>query len=213
MNPRVPGTRRSHEGRGEDPRSGILTNGPLVKEFEAAAADYLGVRQCVAVAPYLRPDAGASGLRSVGLGGRAHILQVHGDRARPWRTVCGPSSPTSTAPPSRSRPTAPATPSACGLASPPTRSTPRGRREPDGPGPAPAVSGCSSTGPRLRVHAGRPTKVGGFGDAEVFSLSPTKVVVSGEGGIVATNDEVLAERVRIGRELRPRDLNVAGSWG
>jgi dTDP-4-amino-4,6-dideoxygalactose transaminase len=41
--------------------------------------------------------------------------------------------------------------------------------------------------------------VGGFGRAEVFSCSPTKVVNSGEGGVVATNDGELAERVRVGR--------------
>jgi dTDP-4-amino-4,6-dideoxygalactose transaminase len=48
------------------------------------------------------------------------------------------------------------------------------------------------------LHAGRP--VGGFGDAEVFSLSPTKVLVAGEGGIIATNDDALAERARVGRD-------------
>ena len=48
------------------------------------------------------------------------------------------------------------------------------------------------------MHGG--TKVGGFGDAEVFSLSPTKVVVAAEGGIIATNDDLLAERCRIGRD-------------
>jgi dTDP-4-amino-4,6-dideoxygalactose transaminase len=42
--------------------------------------------------------------------------------------------------------------------------------------------------------------VGGQGDAHIFSLSPTKLVVSGEGGIVATNDDALAEAVRTGRE-------------
>jgi len=41
--------------------------------------------------------------------------------------------------------------------------------------------------------------VGGFGRAEVFSCSPTKVVTSGEGGIVATNDEALAQKIRVGR--------------
>ena len=41
--------------------------------------------------------------------------------------------------------------------------------------------------------------VGGFGSAEVFSCSPTKVVTSGEGGIVATNDPHVAEKVRVGR--------------
>lgn len=41
--------------------------------------------------------------------------------------------------------------------------------------------------------------VGGFGDAEVFSLSPTKLLTSGEGGIVATNSRELAEKIRLGR--------------
>ncbi|MGH9178404.1 MAG: DegT/DnrJ/EryC1/StrS family aminotransferase [Acidimicrobiales bacterium] len=42
--------------------------------------------------------------------------------------------------------------------------------------------------------------VGRFGMAEVFSLSPTKVVVGGEGGLVATGDAGLAEACRLGRD-------------
>lgn len=42
--------------------------------------------------------------------------------------------------------------------------------------------------------------VGIHGDAEVFSLSPTKVLVSGEGGIVATDRDDVAEEVRMGRD-------------
>ncbi|HLY18363.1 MAG TPA: DegT/DnrJ/EryC1/StrS family aminotransferase [Bryobacteraceae bacterium] len=41
--------------------------------------------------------------------------------------------------------------------------------------------------------------VGQFGDAEVFSLSPTKLLVAGEGGLVATNDALLAHKLRAGR--------------
>lgn len=48
------------------------------------------------------------------------------------------------------------------------------------------------------LHNGKP--LGAQGDAQVFSLSPTKLVIAGEGGIVATNNDALAERVRIGRE-------------
>jgi dTDP-4-amino-4,6-dideoxygalactose transaminase len=48
-------------------------------------------------------------------------------------------------------------------------------------------------------YRGKP--VGPQGDAQVFSLSPTKLVVAGEGGIVATNDGEIAERVRVGREF------------
>ena len=48
------------------------------------------------------------------------------------------------------------------------------------------------------LYQGKP--VGSQGDAQVFSLSPTKLVIAGEGGIVATNDDDLAARVRVGRE-------------
>lgn len=42
--------------------------------------------------------------------------------------------------------------------------------------------------------------VGRQGDAQIYSLSPTKLLVTGEGGIVATNDDALAEQIRMGRE-------------
>jgi dTDP-4-amino-4,6-dideoxygalactose transaminase len=45
---------------------------------------------------------------------------------------------------------------------------------------------------------GRP--VGAGATAQVFSLSPTKLLVAGEGGIVATDCDCLAHFVRLGRE-------------
>ena len=39
--------------------------------------------------------------------------------------------------------------------------------------------------------------LGNFGDAEIFSLSPTKTVVAGEGGVITTKDKELAEKLRI----------------
>lgn len=48
------------------------------------------------------------------------------------------------------------------------------------------------------------TPVGNFGDAEVFSLSPTKLVVAGEGGIIATGDDALAEMLKAGRDYGKR---------
>jgi dTDP-4-amino-4,6-dideoxygalactose transaminase len=51
--------------------------------------------------------------------------------------------------------------------------------------------GAHAFGSRYR---GRP--VGQFGDAEVFSLSPTKLLVAGEGGLVTTNDDTLARAIR-----------------
>ena len=47
------------------------------------------------------------------------------------------------------------------------------------------------------TRAGKP--VGGFGTAEVFSMSPTKVTTAAEGGIVATDDDEVAAHVRLGR--------------
>ena len=41
--------------------------------------------------------------------------------------------------------------------------------------------------------------VGGFGTAEVFSFSPTKLVVAGEGGLITTRDARLAEKLRAAR--------------
>lgn len=47
-------------------------------------------------------------------------------------------------------------------------------------------------------QAGLP--VGGGATAQVFSLSPTKLLVAGEGGIVATDCDCLAALIRVGRE-------------
>jgi dTDP-4-amino-4,6-dideoxygalactose transaminase len=43
-------------------------------------------------------------------------------------------------------------------------------------------------------------KAGGFGDCEVFSLSPTKVLTAIEGGLVTTNNDELAEFIRKARD-------------
>lgn len=45
------------------------------------------------------------------------------------------------------------------------------------------------------THRGR--KIGGFGDAEVFSFHATKFFNTFEGGAVATNDDDLAARIRL----------------
>ncbi len=51
-------------------------------------------------------------------------------------------------------------------------------------------------------------KVCGYADAQVFSLSPTKVVTAGEGGIVTTNNESLAKRLQLARNYgNPDDYN------
>ena len=45
------------------------------------------------------------------------------------------------------------------------------------------------------THSGKP--VGGFGEAEVFSFHATKFINTFEGGAVATNDDDLAEKIRL----------------
>ena len=55
----------------------------------------------------------------------------------------------------------------------------------------------------------RGTPVGANGSAEVFSLSPTKVLVAGEGGLVATRDDALAQALRHGRDYgNPGDYDT-----
>ena len=57
------------------------------------------------------------------------------------------------------------------------------------------------------VHGDR--RVGSGGAAEIFSLSPTKIVVAGEGGLVATNRDDIAEHVRLGRDYgNPGDYDT-----
>jgi dTDP-4-amino-4,6-dideoxygalactose transaminase len=42
--------------------------------------------------------------------------------------------------------------------------------------------------------------LGTFGDAEIFSLSPTKPMTSGEGGLIAVRDDALAGHLRLARD-------------
>ncbi len=52
--------------------------------------------------------------------------------------------------------------------------------------------------------------IGNFGNGESFSMSPTKVLTAGEGGLVTTNDKKLAELIRIGRNYaNPGDYNTS----
>lgn len=53
------------------------------------------------------------------------------------------------------------------------------------------------------------TPVGRFGEAEVFSLTPTKVLGGAEGGLVTTDDAHLAARLRVARNYgNPGDYDT-----
>ena len=191
--------------------SGVLTNGPYVRRLEERAAAYLGVRHCVAVASCtaglmlsLRASnlSGDVVLPSFTFSASAHAVAWNG--LRPVFTDIRPDDllldPDAVARSAGVRTSA--------ILATHTYGTPCdvealgafARRN----GIRLFFDAAHAFGSR-RGH----TMVGGFGDAEVFSLSPTKVLIAGEGGIIATNDDSLAERCRVGRDYgNPGDYDT-----
>jgi dTDP-4-amino-4,6-dideoxygalactose transaminase len=191
--------------------SGVLTNGPYVRRLEECAARYLGVRHCVAVASctaglmlVLRVS-GLSGdvvLPSFTFSATAHAVAWNGLRPaftdiRPDNLLLDPA----------------AAARATGMRTSAILAT----HTYGTPCDVEALRNVARrNGIRLFFDAAHAfgsrrgsAMVGGFGDAEVFSLSPTKVLIAGEGGIIATNDDTLAERCRYGRDYgNPGDYDT-----
>jgi dTDP-4-amino-4,6-dideoxygalactose transaminase len=199
------------EAAGEILASGVLTNGPYVRRLEERAAAYLGVRHCVAVCScttglmlVLRAS-GLSGdvvLPSFTFSASAHAVAWNGLRPafadiRPDDLLLDPSAV------ARSAGVRTSAILATHTYGTPCDTEALGRL-------------ARRNGIRLFFDAAHAfgsrrgdKMVGGFGDAEVFSLSPTKVLIAGEGGIIATNDDSLAERCRIGRDYgNPGDYDT-----
>lgn len=61
------------------------------------------------------------------------------------------------------------------------------------------------------VYKGK--RIGSFGRAEVFSLHATKAINGLEGGLVTTNDDELAKRIRLGRNYGIADEDVIEGTG
>lgn len=210
VRPALPDPERVVEGVREVLASGLLTNGPKVRQLEAAATRYLGVRHCVAVSSctsglmlLLRAAAltGEVVLPSFTFAATAHAIAWNGLRP----VFADVDEETLTLSPM-------AVVRALGVRT----SAILGTHTFGTPCDAEALADVArSHGIRLFFdaahafgswHGDRP--IGGFGDGEVFSLTPTKVLVGGEGGIIATNDDWLAERCRIGRDYgNPGDYN------
>jgi dTDP-4-amino-4,6-dideoxygalactose transaminase len=191
--------------------SGVLTNGPYVRRLEQRTAEYLGVRHCVAVASCtagLMLSLRASGLSgdvvlpSFTFSASAHAVAWNGLRPvfadiRPDDLLLDPGAVARSAGVRTSA-----------ILATHTYGTPcdveaLGRLARDN-GIRLFFDAAHAFGSR-RGQA----MVGGFGDAEVFSLSPTKVLIAGEGGIIATNDDSLAERCRVGRDYgNPGDYDT-----
>jgi dTDP-4-amino-4,6-dideoxygalactose transaminase len=191
--------------------SRVLTNGPYVREFERRASEYLGVRHCVAVSSctaglmLVLRAADLSGdvvVPSFTFAATAHAVAWNG--LRPVFADVDPE--TLTLSPSAVARTMGVRTSA--ILATHLYGTPC---DVDG-----LAEIARRNGIRLffdAAHAFGSTRrgvpVGGFGDAEVFSLSPTKVLVAGEGGLISTNDDALAERCRIGRDYgNPGDYDM-----
>ena len=191
--------------------SRVLTNGPYVREFERRSAEYLDVRHCVAVASctaglmLVLRAADLSGdvvVPSFTFAATAHAVAWNG--LRPVFADVDPE--TLTLPPSAVARTVGVRTSA--ILATHLYGTPC---DVDG-----LAEIANRNGIRLFFDAAhafgskrRGVPVGGFGDAEVFSLSPTKVLIAGEGGLIATNDGALAERCRIGRDYgNPGDYDM-----
>jgi dTDP-4-amino-4,6-dideoxygalactose transaminase len=181
--------------------SEVLTNGPTVRRLEERAADYLGVRHCVAVASC------TTGLmlvlRAAEIGGdvivpsftfaaTAHAVAWNG--LRPVFADVDPDTLT-------------LSPKAAELAVGVRVSAILATHLYGAPCDVEGLSDVASqNGIALFFDAAHAfgarraeAMVGGFGAAEVFSLTPTKTLIAAEGGIIATNDDLLAERCRIGR--------------
>jgi dTDP-4-amino-4,6-dideoxygalactose transaminase len=180
----------------------VLTNGPYVRELEERAAEYLGVDNCVAV------SSGTSGLMLV-----LRVTQLSGDVVVPSFTFAATAHAVAW---NGLRPVFADVDAETLLLSGKTAdqvmtkdtSAIMATHTYGTPCDVEALSEVArAAGARLffdaahafgSLHKGK--HVGGFGDAEVFSLSPTKVLVASEGGLIATNDGDLADQCRIGRD-------------
>lgn len=209
-NPKIDESRPVAEKVNEILASGVLTNGPNVREFEQRAAEYLGVRNVVAVSSCtagLMLVMRASGLTgdvivpSFTFMATAHAVQWNG--LRPIFADISPD--TLTLSPKAAQ-------HACGVRVSAILAT----HLYGTPCDVEALSEVAQAhGIKLFFDAAhafgslhRGVHAGNFGEAEVFSLSPTKVLVAAEGGVIATNDDILAERLKIGRDYgNPGDYN------
>ena len=179
-----------------------LTNGRIVRELEARAAEYLAVDYCIAVSSC---TAGLMlVLRAADLSGNVILpsftftATAHGVAWNGLRPVFADVDPDTLtlSPAAAARATGVR---ASAILATHTFGTPC---DVDALGEIAARNGLRLVYDAAHAFGSRHGQVpiGGFGDAEVFSLSPTKVLVAGEGGLIATNDHLLAERCRIGRD-------------
>lgn len=181
--------------------SGMLTNGPAVRQLEEMAAAYVGVRNVVAVSSC------TAGLMLVlqAVGARGRVVVPSFTFSATAHAICWAGGipdwadidpATLTLDPASAAVGASGASAIMAVHLYGTPCNVEGLRSQAGTARVPLIyDAAHALGSRRGQRA-----IGGFGTAEVFSLSPTKVVVAGEGGLVATNDDGLAQTVRIGRD-------------
>lgn len=210
VRPPVPPLARVMERLAPSYEAGMLTNGPLVRELEARVAERFGVRHVLAVSSCtsglmlviraLAPT-GRVVLPSFTFSASAHAVAWNG--LLPRFAECDPDSFQVDLADATAQLDGAGALMVTHIFGAPCRPDAVERVAADAGIPAifDAAHGLGA------LHAGR--AVGSFGAAEVFSLSPTKPVVAGEGGIVATSRDDVAESVRIGRDYgNPGDYDT-----
>lgn len=202
VRPVLPGIDEMAEGIQQILESGIVTKGPFMRQFEQAIAEHLGVKHAVAVSSC------TSGMMLV-----HKALDLQGEVILPSFTFMATASAAVWAGlrpvfADVDRETNNLDPAAAEAAITPQTVAIVAVHQFGNPAD---IAGLQDVARRhgLKLifdaahgfgarYQGEP--VGKQGDAQIFSLSPTKLLITGEGGIVATNDDALAERIRMGRE-------------
>jgi dTDP-4-amino-4,6-dideoxygalactose transaminase len=205
VRPALGDTRRLSEEIGRITSSGMLTNGPTVRRLEETVAERLGVPHVIGVASctsglMLTLQAlGARGpvvLPSFTFSASAHAVHWAGGTPR-FAEVSEDS--LTLDPDAAERELEALDGSAVAMTATHVYGTPcrteRLQEVADRAGVPLVYDAAHGLG---SVRQGTP--VGNFGVAEIFSLSPTKVVVAGEGGLITTHDADLAATLRMARD-------------
>jgi len=191
--------------------TGQLTDGPLTRALEETAAERFGVDHCVAVSSCttgllfvlqaLQID-GAVGVPSFTFAATAHAIRWNG--LEPSFLDCDPTTWCLTPQDVEG--------SLSALVAVHVSGVPcdvRGLEAMASRLDIPLVFDAAHGAGALASIDQRRSPLGGFGVAEVFSLTPTKVLSGAEGGLVTTNDAALAEEIRLARNYgNPGDYNT-----